>query len=129
MFRSTLAGALALVATGGILVAAGPAAHADLWAPYARAGAIVDADGKLNNGKNVIDSWRAGTGKYCVRVAYDVDVAKALIQITPRNARRLPHIAYRNKSATCKRDNTVAVHVYDTTHGRLADGGFDLAIS
>ncbi|MEV0384889.1 hypothetical protein [Nonomuraea sp. NPDC050643] len=128
MFRSTLAGALVLAASG-LILAASPAAHADLRAPYARAGAIVDADGKLNNGKNVIDSWRAGVGRYCVRVAYDVDVTEALIQITPRNARRLPHIAYRNPSSTCKHDNTITVNVYDTNTGRLADSGFDLAIS
>ena len=129
MLRGTLACGLALAAAG--LVLTGPAAYADndLRAPYARAAAIVDADGHLNNGKNVDKSWRAGTGRYCVRLDDRVDAGGAVIQITPRNALRLPHIAYRNKSWTCHEDNTITVNVYSTSTGRLADGGFDLTIA
>jgi hypothetical protein len=88
------------------------------------------ADGQLNNGKNVVKTWRAGTGRYCVTVDERIDAGGALIQITPRNALRLPHIAYRNKSANCHyEENTISVNVYSTSTGRLADGGFDLSIA
>ncbi|TMR22558.1 hypothetical protein ETD86_11240 [Nonomuraea turkmeniaca] len=128
MLRGIFAGGLALAATG-LVMTVGPAAHADLTAPYARAGAIVDANGKLGSGKNVLRSWRAGVGRYCVEVASKVDTSEALIQITPRQALRLPHIVYRSKSATCHHDNTISINVYNTSTGRLADGGFDLAIA
>lgn len=127
MLRGIFAGGVVLAAG---LVLTGPAAYADVTAPYARAGAIVDPDGQLNNGKNVVKTWRAGTGRYCVKVDERIDTGDALIQITPRNALRLPHIAYRNRSATCHHeDNTITVNVYSTSSGRLADSGFDLTIA
>ncbi|MCK2212274.1 hypothetical protein MF672_000450 [Actinomadura sp. ATCC 31491] len=129
MLRRALAGCLALAAAG-LVTAAGTAAHADLRAPFARAAAIVDPDGSLVDGKNVYRSWRSGTGQYCVQVAHYVDTMEALIQITPRHAGRLPHIAYRFPSAQCSNQtNTVAVNVTSTHSGHLADGGFDLLIS
>ncbi|MEV4580741.1 hypothetical protein [Nonomuraea jabiensis] len=129
MLRRILAGGLALSATG-LVLATGSAASADeLKAPYARAGAVVDADGKLNLSKNIVATWRAATGKYCVQVAQDVDVTEAVIQITARHALRLPHIAFRNPSATCHRDNTITVNVFNPHTARLADSGFDLSIS
>ncbi|MFG6196053.1 hypothetical protein [Nonomuraea sp. JJY05] len=129
MLRRILAGGLALTATG-LVLATGPAAYADdLKAPYARAGAVVDADGRLNLGKNIVATWRAATGKYCVQVSHDVDVTEAVIQITARHALRLPHIAFRNPSATCHRDNTITVNVFNPHTARLADSGFDLSIS
>ncbi|MEU5864229.1 MULTISPECIES: hypothetical protein [unclassified Nonomuraea] len=127
MFRGILAGGLALSAAS--LIMTGPAAYADLQAPYARAAAIVDADGELNNGKNILKTWRASTGRYCVMVDKHVTTSAAVIQITPRAPRRLPFIAYRSPSATCHETNTITVGVYDTSTGRLADGGFDLTIS
>lgn len=127
MLRHTLTGGFALAV--GCVLAAGPVAHADIYAPYARAAAIVDADGRLNNFKNVISSSRVGPGRYCVRVAKSVTVKSALIQITPRDALRLPHIAYRGPSPTCGERNTLTVHVYDVDTTHLADGGFDVAIS
>ncbi|MFI7612539.1 hypothetical protein ACIBP6_15065 [Nonomuraea terrae] len=128
MFRRTLAGGLALAAAGLVLATA-PAANAEIYAPYTRAAAIVNANGMLINSKNVINSRRAATGTYCVQVRSRVDVADSLIQLTPRHARRLPFIAYRSPSAVCgNEENTVTVQVYSTITNRPADGGFDLAI-
>ncbi|MFG2074334.1 hypothetical protein SAMN05421874_103248 [Nonomuraea maritima] len=127
MFRHTLASGLVLAATS--LVMAGAPAVADVYAPYARAGAIIDADGTLNNAKNITSARRVAVGSYCVEVAETVNAANAIIQLTPRHARRLPHIAYRNPSALCgQTNNTVAVQVYSTVTNQLADSGFDLAI-
>ncbi|SEG99746.1 hypothetical protein SAMN05444920_11422 [Nonomuraea solani] len=133
MLRRTVSGAFALTVAGFIAAATSPAhaesqaAHARSSTPYGSAAAIINANGSLNNGTNVRRSWRAGTGRYCVQLASSVDAAYSLIQLTPRDARRLPHIAYRNPSATCWRhSNTIAVNVYDTNTGRLANGGFDL---
>ncbi|KAB8190971.1 hypothetical protein FH608_033565 [Nonomuraea phyllanthi] len=128
MLRHVLAGGLAL-AVSGLVLATGPAAYADLEAPYARAAAIVDADGGLNNGKNVVTSWRAGTGKYCVQVASHLNLDDSVIQITARQVMRLPSIAYRHRSATCHRDHTITVYVANPHTGRPADSGFDLSVS
>ncbi|GAA4964285.1 hypothetical protein HD597_003531 [Nonomuraea thailandensis] len=127
MLRRALAGCLTLAATG-LATIAGPAAHADFKAPYAQAAAIIDADGSLNEGKNVVKSWRAGTGRYCVQLSHHVDARDSVVQLTPRHALRLPHIAYRHPSATCRLDNTITVNVYSTHTSRLADSGFDLLI-
>ncbi|WP_043625514.1 hypothetical protein [Nonomuraea candida] len=132
MLRRTVSGAFALTVAGLITAAASPA-HAESRAAQTRAAtyydsaaAIINADGSLNNGVNVVKSWRASTGRYCVQLDSSVSAPYALIQLTPRDARRLPHIAYRNPSSTCSRHNTITVHVYDTNTGHLANGGFDL---
>ncbi|MGW0808643.1 hypothetical protein [Nonomuraea sp. NPDC002799] len=118
-----------MLAVTGLVLATGPAAHAELYAPYARAAAIVDADGVLNNFKNVEATKRVATGTYCVRVKSNVHVADAVILVTSREPRRLPSIAYRNPSATCYHHaNTIAIQVTNTSTGRLDNGGFDLAI-
>ncbi|MEV4176000.1 hypothetical protein [Nonomuraea sp. NPDC049709] len=128
MLRHTLAGGLVIAAAGCVL-AGGSVAQADIYAPYARAAAIVDTDGTLNNHKNVTASSRVAKGHYCVRIGRSVDVTGGLIQITPRVPNRLPYIAYRNPSALCDHaENTLAVVVYDPTTGHLADGGFDVAV-
>ncbi|MGI5282127.1 hypothetical protein ACQEVF_02240 [Nonomuraea polychroma] len=88
-----LATGLTLAATG-LVMAAGPAAQAELRAPYARAAAIVESDGTLTNGKNVTRSWRLGVGRYCVQVARGVDVTGSLMQVGSRQALRLPHVVY-----------------------------------
>ncbi|QYC44125.1 hypothetical protein Nocox_32770 [Nonomuraea coxensis DSM 45129] len=130
MLRRALAGCLALAAAGLVTTAAGSAAHADLKAPFARAGAVVGLDGSLIDGKNIYRTWRSATGQYCVQVAHFVDTMEALIQITPRHAARLPYIAYRFPSTQCSNQpNTITVSVVSTDTGRLADGGFDLLIS
>ncbi|MBF8191514.1 hypothetical protein ITP53_38635 [Nonomuraea sp. K274] len=128
MLRRTLAGGLMLAATG-LALSSGTAAHADIYAPYARAAAIIDADGDLNEYKNVKSSRRVAVGKYCIRVADNVDIREAVIQLTPRQGLRLPYIAFRYPSATCNDSNTLAVHVFNTSTGRFADGAFDLTIA
>ncbi|MEU8360174.1 hypothetical protein AB0C27_29595 [Nonomuraea sp. NPDC048882] len=132
MLRRTVSGVFALTVAGLIAAAVSPAhaeqsgAHARPASFYDSAAAIVNADGTLNRGTNVVRSWLAETGRYCVQLAHPVSAPDALIQLTPRDPRRLPHIAYRNPSASCDHENTITVHVYDTNTGRLADGGFDL---
>ncbi|MEV0622048.1 hypothetical protein AB0I81_52635 [Nonomuraea sp. NPDC050404] len=133
MLRRSVSAAFALTFAGLITAAISPA-HAEFQAAHTPAtashgsvaAAIINADGSLNNATNVRKSWRASTGRYCVQLDSSVDAPYSLIQLTPRDERRLPHIAYRNPSATCWwHHNTVAVNVYDTNTGRLANGGFD----
>ncbi|MEV0385727.1 hypothetical protein [Nonomuraea sp. NPDC050643] len=133
MLRRTVSGAFALTVAGFIAAAVSPAhaevqgAHKQASTYYASAAAIINADGSLNNGTNVLRAWRAGTGHYCVKLDPSVDAPHSLILLTSREPRRLPHIAYRNPSETCWRhSNTITVNVYDTNTGRLANGGFDL---
>ncbi|GAA3157251.1 hypothetical protein AB0K18_36730 [Nonomuraea sp. NPDC049421] len=128
MLRRTVSGAFALTVAGLITAAASPAL-AESQSPadfYDSAAAIINSDGSLNNGTNVVRSWRAGTGRYCVQLDHSVSAPHTLIQLTPREPRRLPNIAYRNPSTTCYRHNTITVTVYDTNTGQLANGGFDL---
>ena len=128
MLRRTVSGAFALTVAGLIAAAASPA-QAESTSPadfYDTAAAIINSDGSLNNGTNVVRSWRAGTGKYCIQLSHHGSAPHTLIQLTPREPRRLPSIAYRNPSATCWRHNTITVNVHNTTTGALADGGFDL---
>ncbi|MFC5834465.1 hypothetical protein [Nonomuraea insulae] len=133
MLRRTVSGAFALTVAGLIAAAVSPA-HAEIRGAHTRAAtfsataaAIINSDGSLNKGLNVVSSWRAATGRYCVRLASSVQAPSALVLLTPREPRRVPHIAYRNPSATCSgQNNTITVHVYDTNTGHLANGGFDL---
>lgn len=97
MLRGMLAAGLTLAATS-LVMAVGPAAQADRRAPYARALATVDAGGTLISGKNVIRSWRAGLGRYCVQVSHHVDVNDALMQVSSRQALRLAHVVYGSTS-------------------------------
>jgi hypothetical protein len=128
MLRRALAGCLALAAAG-LVTAAGTAAHADLKAPNARAGAVVHVNGHLIDGKNVYRTWRPALGQYCVQVLHFVDTRDALIQLTSRTQARLPSIAYRFPSEQCGNElNTIGVRVVNT-RGELADGGFDLFIA
>ncbi|GAA1718168.1 hypothetical protein ACBR40_09530 [Nonomuraea sp. AD125B] len=127
MLRRALAGCLALAAAG-LVTAAGSAAHADIKAPNARAGAIVDSYGAVIDGKNVIRSWRPSEGSYCVQIAPPIDTRDALILLTSRTEGRVPSIAYRFPSQQCdNHPNTVAVRVLSTA-GKSANGGFDLLI-
>ncbi|NRQ34008.1 hypothetical protein HII36_19435 [Nonomuraea sp. NN258] len=131
VFR-TVSGALALTAAG-LIMAAGTPAHAEAqpaptratWS-HGSAAATVNSDGSLSNGTNIRRTWRTGTGRYCVQLGYSVDSRRSFIQLTPREARRLPHVVYRRPSVTCPQHNTVTVNVYDTSTGRLSNGGFDL---
>jgi hypothetical protein len=132
MLRRTVSGACALAVAGLITAAVSPA-HAETPASKARAAsffdtaaAIVNSDGSLNKGTNVLKSWRAATGRYCIQFDTAVSAPDLLIQLTPREPRRLPHIAYRNPSTTCWHQNTITVNVYDTNTGHPANGGFDL---
>ncbi|MEU6726878.1 hypothetical protein ABZ917_24525 [Nonomuraea wenchangensis] len=128
MLRRALAGCLALAAAG-LVTAAGSAAHADIKAPNARAGAIVDLYGALIDGKNVIRTWRPSDGRYCVQVAPPIDTRDALIQLTSRTEARVLSIAYRFPSQQCdNHPNTIAVRVVDTA-GKSANAGFDLFIA
>ncbi|MCF6476281.1 hypothetical protein FAF44_49270 [Nonomuraea sp. MG754425] len=130
MFRRTVSCAFALAAAGLIAAAVSPA-HAESRAANAisdAAAGIINADGSLNNGLNIVRSWRADVGRYCVQLAPAVSAAGGLIQLTPRDPRRLPHIAYRDTSPICGTQNTITIDVYNSSTGRPADGGFDLLV-
>ncbi|MGP3962066.1 hypothetical protein ACTWPT_39365 [Nonomuraea sp. 3N208] len=109
MLRGMLAAGLTLAATG-LVMATGPAAQADIRSSYARAAAIVDADGTLTSGKNVIRSWRAGLGRYCVQVAPRVDVTHSLMQVASREALRLAHVVYGSTSPVYRNPSPVQRH-------------------
>ncbi|MGV9779195.1 hypothetical protein [Streptosporangium sp. NPDC003464] len=78
--------ALASALTGGALCA-GAAAYAAIGgaqAPYARAAAIVNADGTVVRSRGVIDVRKIGTGRYCIQLDADIDATKAVPVATKR---------------------------------------------
>ncbi|MEV7013557.1 hypothetical protein [Streptosporangium sp. NPDC051022] len=80
--------AIALAATltvGGL--ATGAAAYAALGgaqAPYARAAAVVNADGTVVRSKGVTEVRRLGVGRYCLKLDSDIDATKAVPVATKR---------------------------------------------
>lgn len=70
---------LAVVATAaGLLAVPGIAAAADSYAPYARATAIVNADGTIVRSSGVEAVTKIATGQYCVRLDPRINATEAV---------------------------------------------------
>lgn len=80
MRRTTAVLAAAVVLSAAFTVQAA-AAPAEFVAPHARAAAAVGVNGELERQKNVVDSFEASPGVYCVIVnpAADINPSDALI--------------------------------------------------
>ncbi|MFE6200679.1 hypothetical protein [Streptomyces sp. NPDC057838] len=53
-----------------------------IYAPYARAAAVVAADGQLRKQKNVVQVQRTGTGRYRLTVPETIDLPTAAMHVT-----------------------------------------------
>ncbi|SEG94271.1 hypothetical protein SAMN04489712_1455 [Thermomonospora echinospora] len=53
-------------------------------APYARAGAIVNADGSVIRSKGVTAVRKTATGRYCIELEAGIDASTALVVATPK---------------------------------------------
>ncbi|KUN40466.1 hypothetical protein AQJ30_07420 [Streptomyces longwoodensis] len=106
---------------GGIAIAAPSGSQA----PYARAGALVNADGTVVHSKNVSEVTKPAGHNYCVRINDDdIDLSRALVTATPRDG---ISTSIRAIAGGCANGRGVLVGTYDTTnHGRAA--GFYLAV-
>ncbi|WP_433358753.1 hypothetical protein [Streptosporangium sp. CA-115845] len=77
---------LATTLTGGALCAgtAASAGTGGAQGPYARAAAVVNADGSVVRSKGVIDVRRLDAGRYCIKLDADIDATKAVPVATKR---------------------------------------------
>ncbi|MEU6718051.1 hypothetical protein ABZ897_41840 [Nonomuraea sp. NPDC046802] len=123
---ATLA-ATTLTASG--LTLAAPALAADPpIAPYAQAAAQVNANGTIENSKNVTDVTKVSTGKYCVRLHPDINAARAIPSATLRTTADWRSEIYANvDSSTCSAHPN-SIYVYTGKNGAAADEPFFLLV-
>ncbi|UBU11605.1 hypothetical protein [Nonomuraea gerenzanensis] len=104
-------------------------AHA-IDSPYAQAAAKVDNTGSLIYGKNIAAVSKPSTGAYCVRVTDDVDLSKAVIQVTPAWYRdRTMTVTTGNTSYCGDNSKTITVRSYSAKNNTDADASFYLTVS
>ncbi|MBF8191515.1 hypothetical protein ITP53_38640 [Nonomuraea sp. K274] len=123
---------LAALAVAAAAVLTPATAQADT--PYAQASAVVGADGSLLRAKNVLRSWRADTGDYCVVLGENVNledsVAVNATLLGSYPAARSLSVEF--KSETCGMRHheytTIAVHSVNA-FGRPSDVAFFLTVS
>ncbi|MEV7730218.1 hypothetical protein AB0P15_36725 [Streptomyces sp. NPDC087917] len=73
---------------------------ADIFeAPYARAAAFVNRDGKLLRAKNVVGVAKLETGKYQITVTDDIVLKTAALQATPDTGANWGTSVYVGKTA------------------------------
>ncbi|QXJ21710.1 hypothetical protein AGRA3207_002591 [Actinomadura graeca] len=118
--------ATAAAAATAVTLPAG-AALADSDAPYARAAASVRANGTLEHGKNIVSSYKAGTGSYCVQVGSDIKLGNAVVLATPGSSRAILGVVA-GPTGTChSRTDTVTVYSW-AYNAAMLDTSFHLSI-
>ncbi|MFI9064461.1 hypothetical protein ACIGQE_21760 [Streptomyces sp. NPDC053429] len=106
---------------GGVAIAA----SADSQAPYARAGALVNADGSIVHSKHVASVTKPAPHNFCVEVDDEnIDLARALVTATPRDG---ISTSIRAVSGGCANGKGVLVGTYDNNNRGRAEG-FYLAV-
>lgn len=111
----------------GVGVAGGMAiaASAGSQAPYARAGALVNADGSVVHSKHVGSVTKPAGHTFCVRINDShVDLSRALVTATPRDG---IGSTIRAIAGGCADGHGVLVATYDPAGGGRA-AGFYLAV-
>jgi hypothetical protein len=100
-------------------------AHADTFAPYARAAAYVS--GTLKHGKNIVSVSNPSTGVYCVKVSNKIDLSNAVASATGVYDRRMVTVLLLPSSDCGNAANTARVLVFDG-NGNKTNGTFMLFI-
>lgn len=113
-----------------VLASTAVAAPVDMYAPYARAAAKVAANGELLAQKNVAESRKVNTGRYCVKVSDpDIDDLKdAAIHVTS-NSSWGTLIAFGTPTSTCgNAADTITVWSADRNSTAWTDSAFTVTV-
>ncbi|MFG2648986.1 hypothetical protein [Streptomyces sp. NPDC048436] len=111
--------AVATTALAGVAMAAPDASSSQ--APYAQAGALVNADGSVVHSKGV-KSVTASSHVYCVEIENpDVDLSRAIITATPRDT---PGSTLRVIPGNCAGGKGITVGTYNHSGGGMANAFF-----
>ncbi|WP_331728185.1 hypothetical protein [Streptomyces sp. NBC_00158] len=114
-------------AVTGVLAAPAGAAAADprpITSPYVQAAADVSGSGTLLRAKNIDWVRHVNTGRYCVNVSEEVNLAFSVVHVELPNSNRRSFSTTPN--ATCGPD-TVTVFTYDL-NGNYVDNPFTVAV-
>jgi hypothetical protein len=107
--------------------AAAPAAASDptpITSPYVQAAAEVTAGGVLKRAKNVAWVRRVNTGRYCVHIDDQVNLAFSVVQVELPNSNRRSFSTTPNPVCGT---NAVTVYTYDL-NGSYVDNAFTVAV-
>ncbi|MFB4277341.1 MULTISPECIES: hypothetical protein [unclassified Nonomuraea] len=102
-------------------------AHADTFAPYARAAGYVYAGGALAHGKNIVSVSKPQAGYYCVKVSDKIDLTTAVVSVTPIDPGKMAG-AYLGLSGYCSSAAQTVRVVISNPSGAKIDGAFYLFI-
>lgn len=118
---------VAAVVTGALAAPAGAAAAADprpITSPYVQAAADVAASGTLLRAKNIDWVRHVNTGRYCVNVSEEVNLAFSVVHVELPNSNRRSFSTTPN--ALCGPDS-VTVYTYDLGGGYV-DNPFTVTV-
>ncbi|MFI7359328.1 hypothetical protein ACIBTP_36025 [Streptomyces avidinii] len=118
---------VAVALTGALAVPATAAAAADprpITSPYVQAAADVSASGALRRAKNIDWVRHVNTGRYCVNVSEEVNLAFSVVSVELPNSNRRSFSTTPN--GVCGPD-AVTVYTYDL-RGNYADNPFTVVV-
>ncbi|MFI1650945.1 hypothetical protein ACH4XT_28940 [Streptomyces avidinii] len=118
---------VAVALTGALAVPATAAAAADprpITSPYVQAAADVTASGALRRAKNIDWVRHVNTGRYCVNVSEEVNLAFSVVSVELPNSNRRSFSTTPN--GVCGPD-AVTVYTYDL-RGNYADNPFTVVV-
>ncbi|MDI3408849.1 hypothetical protein [Streptomyces cavernicola] len=122
--------AMVVAAAAALVGAAGVPAVADqdpMNTPNAQAAARVSSAGELLSDKNIVKSWKADTGKYCVTVADWIDTGKTMAVANTVSGNNTN--AWTRPTSVCgNAEHTVTVYVTKTSTDEYRDSAFQLAV-
>ncbi len=123
-FMPVLPAAAALIGTLAVPGAAAAADPRPITSPYVQAAADVAASGTLRRAKNIDWVRHVNTGRYCVNVSEEVNLAFSVVHVELPNSNRRSFSTAPN--AVCGPDS-VTVYTYDL-NGNYVDNAFTVTV-
>ncbi|MEV6982543.1 hypothetical protein AB0M95_14960 [Sphaerisporangium sp. NPDC051017] len=113
---------------GGVAAGVAYAAIGGAQAPYARAAAVVDANGSVVRSKGVTAVRKINTGQYCIEVDPDIDATKAVPVATKRWGAPWNSTVFVDQQATQCGDSARHIFVGAGNNGAAADIPFNVIV-
>ncbi|MEU8776807.1 hypothetical protein [Streptomyces sp. NPDC048606] len=123
-FLPVLPAALALTGALAAPAAAAPADPRPITSPYVQAAADVTASGALRRAKNIDWVRHVNTGRYCVNVSEEVNLAFSVVHVELPNSNRRSFST--DPNSVCGPDS-VTVFTYDL-NGNYVDNPFTVTV-